>query len=1119
MSNDSLRESTELSTASKLSLPSMATQNPNRTSAGSVHGSDPTQGHTVRPSENLGTIQGTHSPVFQIPRGQDIDGSVLKASVLPILRMIPADQCSKSHNTLLKELLEARKFGVARHKVFVSADEEDLVLAFFEAIYDFFPALNNSLSMSVGKDTILFYEPNGDSNTNDTNEGKDDDSKDEVEENMQSKEHDTTVNGDDFKEDSVDRENDNAGEWHQVVGTGTSGLATQESATNIKTKTYKNDNHYSSLEEDNEEEDQDPDPIEEVPSTTDEEPNPRDSTMDSDLSIDITGIHNEVTEGNANSIMAVPNDWEDRLLSALATVSKEKFYQLQQTEVHQAVEKAMMNAQKTLRQSYLQPLVDKARSDIRKAVELATQECERNRSDIQLVAKTATKECERAKQQANDEYQNFTEFTQKTSDEYSSAYSTISDKLQKLEAELERVTNRLQLIEVGRTDDINTPVKDIELRLKSIEDYRTSRRDIDAEHTNIELRLQSIEAYRTSRREVDDEYTSSISNMSSKLGSVESDVTYIKQHLKRLEALITDPDAPTHQEPEPIATPRRWQNVNLDGEPHPCGTHVEVNIDGCNQQVWINKGRNDRGENIYDGSDSDGNSVTFMHRDIVRVIQRPTKSPPGSGQEVATPSHATEIRERITPMNPYAKGPPRNPYVKEPRVAPYNPYQKEHNSDAQHNKQAHHRTQYGTEPRVAPYNPYQKEHNSEAQHNQQAHHQSPYHLSAAEYMYMGSTTKCTVRERDLLKQEWNEEPLNNDNARRWYENVRAIMVIHNIPLKPWSAIKPGESILDLVPKQTLNYEAVKPIMSRGIYAFLTKHKEEMFESTYVKESATSHQRDMNGLGYLEEILKRHHQNLTDVSKEGNVSKSLEIPKFRNTTFFQFIEDCIEFFKTNKSTKPYTQAKYVLEQITMDGRIAFQPAITALNTEINKHSEYGNGYVPDYLFLSNIRPWLMNHLSPSEQEQIARSVSQHQGSKPQENSDTCTVCGTMGHTWKQCRLKGKHLHIHEWIQRLSPQTKQEILQDFKKDRKKAYEKYQTSLKARKEARSKIAALVELCETDATVNFPQERKNIINRAVIHNDDIFYGSLDDELVDPEEPILDGESVEAIMHEAMQE
>jgi hypothetical protein len=276
---------------------------------------------------------------------------------------------------------------------------------------------------------------------------------------------------------------------------------------------------------------------------------------------------------------------------------------------------------------------------------------------------------------------------------------------------------------------------------------------------------------------------------------------------------------------------------------------------------------------------------------------------------------------------------------------------------------------------------------------------------------------------------------------------------------------------------------------------------------------------MNGLGYLEEILKRHHQNLTDVSKEGNVSKSLEIPKFRNTTFFQFIEDCIEFFKTNKSTKPYTQAKYVLEQITMDGRIAFQPAITALNTEINKHSEYGNGYVPDYLFLSNIRPWLMNHLSPSEQEQIARSVSQHQGSKPQENSDTCTVCGTMGHTWKQCRLKGKHLHIHEWIQRLSPQTKQEILQDFKKDRKKAYEKYQTSLKARKEARSKIAALVELCETDATVNFPQEPNNINNRAVIHNDDIFYGSLDDELVDPEEPILDGESVEAIMHEAMQE
>jgi hypothetical protein len=86
MSNDSLRESTVLSKTKLPSLAIMATQNPTKTS-GSVHGSNPNQGHDVRPSETLGSPRGTHTPVFTIPRGPgEIEPSVFQGSVLPILR-------------------------------------------------------------------------------------------------------------------------------------------------------------------------------------------------------------------------------------------------------------------------------------------------------------------------------------------------------------------------------------------------------------------------------------------------------------------------------------------------------------------------------------------------------------------------------------------------------------------------------------------------------------------------------------------------------------------------------------------------------------------------------------------------------------------------------------------------------------------------------------------------------------------------------------------------------------------------------------------------------------------------------------------------------------------------
>ena len=522
---------------------------------------------------------------------------------------------------------------------------------------------------------------------------------------------------------------------------------------------------------------------------------------------------------------------------------------------------------------------------------------------------------------------------------------------------------------------LNAAMKEMNSTMKEAKQVQTQIRSITTFNTTTGDSLSSISTKMSN-------LAKDIDHMSTRMVQLETTVQSSSQEAPPIEASPT-PNKEVQEAPTTPSTnvlqdkPSRWHKVHLDGEPYPEGTHIEVRSYDETVQAWIQTGRQERGENVYDATTRDGDSITIKQSEITRVLQQPKQPKSPNQQAKSSPS----VSEKVAAVDPNSK-----------------------------------------EPQIHPY--------------------TPYTISAADYVPHGASTKRTVRERDLLSQEWTDDPLNNENSRRWYENLRSIMVIHNIPLRPWSTIQPGESIIDLDPQRTHNYVAVKPIMSRSIYTYLTKHKDSMFESEYIKEIATSYQRNMDGLGYLEEVLKRYHQTLTDISKEGNVSKSLEIPKFQDSTFFQFIEECIEYFKTNTSTKPYTQAKYILEQITLDGRTAFQPAITALNTEINKYSEFGTGYVPSHLLLHNIRPWLMNHLSPTEQEQIAglksiqnpyktpirnpytikalvnqkqdrqqnRSAARYGKSQSGRSSggtseseateQRCTVCGQYGHTWQQ-----------------------------------------------------------------------------------------------------------------------
>jgi hypothetical protein len=513
-----------------------------------------------------------------------------------------------------------------------------------------------------------------------------------------------------------------------------------------------------------------------------------------------------------------------------------------------------------------------------------------------------------------------------------------------------------------------------------------------------------------------------------------------------------------------------WQkNINLDGSPFSDTTLVEVEDMG---NYWITSHRIQNGNVVYTGSNENGDQLQFQHRHVLRVIRSPT---PTHGSP--SPSTSTVREQNSTPTK-------RSTPIASPSIL---------------------KDQYGFS-----------------------------HLSAHDYVISATNTRMTVLESKLASQDWNGEALDHSNARDWYGLLRSTLTTYNIPLIPWFSIQPSTELLELDPVTTYNFDTVKPVISRSIYNFFLRHKDNMFTSKYVQETLTSYQANMDGLGYLKEILTRYHHSLTDVSKDGSVTRSLTVPTFQGITLFQFIEDLIQYFRICNTWSPYTQAKYVLEQIKEDKRTAFGPAITALNTELNKYSN-GTGYVPDHLLLSNIRTWLMNHLSSSEQETVA-SVNRTQSALtvhktnlrgnrqpykhsqkpyPSKNSDGsqnpnksdvfCHACGNGGHTWKDCPVKGKMLHINEWIAKLSPDKKKEILDDYIQDRKAFNERYKKGMLARKKTRAQIAALVHTCNDDDSVDFDTMRKHIINKAVFMHDDLYYGSLDDALHDPTEPEID--------------
>ena len=234
----------------------------------------------------------------------------------------------------------------------------------------------------------------------------------------------------------------------------------------------------------------------------------------------------------------------------------------------------------------------------------------------------------------------------------------------------------------------------------------------------------------------------------------------------------------------------------------------------------------------------------------------------------------------------------------------------------------------------------------------------------------------------------------------------------------------------------------------------------------------------DGLGFLTSVLGKVHPNLCDTIGSTSITDKIRLPEFTDDiNFFEFLEQVIQYFKDNPRSH-LIHSTYVKEQMSLDGR--FGVALNALILELNKHSD-GTGYLPPELRLENLGDFVTQRLTDPEIIQIAHprnkpSISVNKGNTarrkfkvtdaPSQNDsrDTnenqtkfCKACGQYGHDIDECRVCGKHIHLQQWLDRLSDDKRRDFLVMYRNDRKKAHENYLSNLYARKSLKKKVRAL--------------------------------------------------------------
>ena len=254
----------------------------------------------------------------------------------------------------------------------------------------------------------------------------------------------------------------------------------------------------------------------------------------------------------------------------------------------------------------------------------------------------------------------------------------------------------------------------------------------------------------------------------------------------------------------------------------------------------------------------------------------------------------------------------------------------------------------------------------------QRYHQRP--LLSNEFSYPIGTAVTKIREDKIEALHKTIKAVLSDTAsiRLFYDDLRRRLKAQNVPLREWNQLAPGIDILDIVPKQCINYQQVRPVMSRAIFNLLDANKDTLITDLFMRGELSMYDENSDGFGFLAYMVSQNHPKFRHQVVQPSISASLKIPTFDdNLTLHVFcsnVKDYLENGLAPEHFTPFAAVQYVLEALRTDTR--FATGCAYLQTEVNQHNNK-TGYAPPHLRLSHLPRTILDRYEPAMKSELSK----------------------------------------------------------------------------------------------------------------------------------------------------
>ena len=252
------------------------------------------------------------------------------------------------------------------------------------------------------------------------------------------------------------------------------------------------------------------------------------------------------------------------------------------------------------------------------------------------------------------------------------------------------------------------------------------------------------------------------------------------------------------------------------------------------------------------------------------------------------------------------------------------------------------------------------------------YHQRP--LLSNEFSYPIGTAVTKIREDKIEALHKTIKAVLSDTAsiRLFYDELRRRLKAQNVPLREWNQLAPGIDILDIVPKQCVNYQQVRPVMSRAIFNLLDANKDTLVTCLFMRGELSMYDENSDGFGFLAYMVSQNHPKFRHKVVQPSISASLKIPTFDdNLTLHVFcsnVKDYLENGLAPEHFTPFAAVQYVLEALRTDTR--FATGCAYLQTEVNLHNNK-TGYAPPHLRLSHLPRTILDRYEPAIKSELSK----------------------------------------------------------------------------------------------------------------------------------------------------